>query len=103
MIYYPDQKFIVSSYDYLYLDCGTGSFLGTNSWCEPYKTWKRIYSLKLPENDKILGAVACLWSELVDDETLDGKLWPRVSSLGEVLWSGQQQETVAQVARRLVA
>ncbi len=87
----------------MYLDCGTGSYLGTNSWCEPYKTWKRIYSLPLPDDPRILGSVAAMWSELVTDEILDAKLWPRLAALSEVLWTYTKSNNVANVGRRLGA
>jgi hexosaminidase len=41
-----------------------------------------------PDNlDQIYGAEAALWSEQVDEWSLDSKLWPRVSALAERLWS----------------
>ena len=93
----------MSSYDYLYIDCGTGSLLGGNSWCDPYKTWKKIYTLELPNNDNILGASATSWSEIINDYALDGRLWPRSSVLGEVLWTNSKEDSVPKVARRLGA
>jgi hexosaminidase len=35
----------------------------------------------------ILGAEACLWSELVDEATLDIRLWSRMPALAERFWS----------------
>ena len=29
-----------------------------------------------------------MWGELTDKVNLDGKVWPRASAAGEVLWSG---------------
>ncbi|KAI5968030.1 HEX1 [Candida margitis] len=107
---------IVSSADHLYLDCGYGGFLtndfrysdspengGFNggkggSWCNPYKTWQRIYSFDFlsdltdSEKGRVLGAEAVLWSEQVDFTVLTGKLWPRSAALAESLWSGNRNE-----------
>jgi hexosaminidase len=37
-----------ADYDYLYLDCGRGGWVGfeggLNSWCDPFKTWHHAYS-----------------------------------------------------------
>eukprot|EP01017_Pseudomicrothorax_dubius_P010311 TRINITY_DN13668_c0_g1_i14.p1 TRINITY_DN13668_c0_g1~~TRINITY_DN13668_c0_g1_i14.p1 ORF type:complete len:124 (-),score=27.88 TRINITY_DN13668_c0_g1_i14:123-494(-) len=91
--------------DSLYLDCGTGNYFGGNSWCEPYKTWWQIYNLNLtslvnPEN--ILGAEAALWSELVTEDVLDAKLWPRLVALSEATWTPEFASKTS-VARRLNA
>lgn len=109
---------IVSSSDFLYLDCGFAGFVtndprydvmtnpggdvtfnfGGNggSWCAPYKSWQRIYdydftaNLTAAEAKHVLGAEAPLWSEQVDDVTISSKMWPRAAALGELLWSGNR-------------
>lgn len=109
---------VVSSSDFLYLDCGHGGFLpndprynvqsnpddGVNfnyggnggSWCAPYKTWQRIYDYDFTQNltktqaGHILGAEAPLWSEQVDDVTISSEFWPRAAALGERVWSGNR-------------
>jgi len=84
---------IISNYDVLYLDCGFGNWVGSgNNWCGPYKPWHTIY-----ENDfrgmagnrtsQVLGGEVCSWSEPTDEGTLDSRLWPRASALGERLWA----------------
>ena len=42
---------------------------------------------------KVRGAEACLWSELVDTQTLDVRLWSRLPLLAELFWLGQTQES----------
>ncbi|EXJ64459.1 beta-N-acetylhexosaminidase [Cladophialophora yegresii CBS 114405] len=108
---------VVSSSDFLYLDCGFGgwvtndprynemvnpnvsvpnfNYLGTGgSWCAPYKTWQRIYdydfTLNLTDAQKshVLGAEVPLWSEQVDDTVISSKMWPRAAALAELTWSG---------------
>lgn len=107
---------IVSTNSHLYLDCGYGGWVtndpryldlpenaefnsvsGTGgSWCNPYKTWQRIYSydfvknLTSSERNHILGAEAALWSEQVDSTVLTPKLWPRAAALAESTWSGNR-------------
>ncbi|ODA77962.1 hypothetical protein RJ55_06565 [Drechmeria coniospora] len=110
---------IVSSSDFLYLDCGFGGYVTNDarynvqrnpdpntpsfnyggaggSWCAPYKTWQRIYdydfaaNLTEAEAERVLGAVAPLWSEQVDDTVISGKMWPRAAALAELTWSGNR-------------
>lgn len=88
--FYPRNKFILSPWDFLYLDCGFENPFGGYAWCGDYKTWASIYSFE-PTNyglseDKILGSEACAWSELNNNDNLENKLWPRIVSLGETLW-----------------
>ncbi|KAL1965829.1 hypothetical protein VTN77DRAFT_5150 [Rasamsonia byssochlamydoides] len=110
---------IVSSSDFLYLDCGFGGFVtndprydvmsnpdpstpnfnyGGNggSWCAPYKTWQRIYDYDFTTNlteaqaAHVQGAIAPLWSEQVDDTVVSSKMWPRAAALAELVWSGNR-------------
>lgn len=110
---------IVSSSDFMYLDCGYGGWVSNDprynvqsnpdasvpnfnyqgnggSWCAPYKTWQRIYDYDFTTNltdaeaKHIIGAEAPLWSEQVDSTLLGFKLWPRAAALGELVWSGNR-------------
>jgi hexosaminidase len=113
---------IVSSSDFMYLDCGFGGWVGNDprynvmknpnandttiwnfnwggtggSWCAPYKTWQRIYdydfTLNLTDTQKalVVGAIAPLWSEQVDDAVISSKMWPRAAALAELVWSGNR-------------
>jgi hexosaminidase len=111
---------IVSSSDFLYLDCGQGGWVGNDprynvmekptdglsfnyggkggSWCGPYKTWQRIYdydfTLNLTDSQAkhVLGVIAPLWAEQVDDATVSQKLWPRAAAVGELVWSGNRDD-----------
>jgi hexosaminidase len=110
---------VVSSSDFLYLDCGFGGWVGNDprynemtnpnaslltfnygggggSWCAPYKTWQRIYNydftlnLTAKQKSHVLGAEVPLWSEQVDDTVISSKMWPRAAALAELTWSGNR-------------
>ncbi|XP_049963384.1 probable beta-hexosaminidase fdl [Schistocerca serialis cubense] len=85
---------VVSHVDAWYLDCGWGDFRsGGAGPCGPVATWQTVYSHRpwaaFPSGarSRLLGGEACLWSEKVDDQTLDVRLWPRAAALAERLWS----------------
>lgn len=93
-------KTIFSNYDAWYFDCGYAGWVGAgNNWCAPYKGWQLVYDnsprqlyrnfndTKEENVDSILGGEACMWSEQVAGEAIEGKLWPRGAALGERLWS----------------
>lgn len=110
---------IVSSADFMYLDCGQAGILSNDdrynvmdnpdpdtpnfnyggsggSWCAPYKNWQRIYdydftlNLTSTQAKHVIGASAALWSEQTDDVTISSKVWPRAAALAELVWSGNR-------------
>lgn len=107
---------IVSSGSHLYLDCGVGGWpsndpryvdnvendvfnsVGGGSWCNPYKTWQRIYDYDITANltdaekKHVLGAEAPLFLEQVDSPILTQRIWPRTAALAEMTWSGNRDE-----------
>ena len=105
---YPKNKFILSPYDVLYLDCGVGNKYGGPSWCANYKTWLQIYlfeptSYGLPQN-RILGAEGAAWGEQIDDSNIELKFWPRMASLAETLWGAKRTDiNLAELVKRLNA
>ncbi|XP_050546976.1 chitooligosaccharidolytic beta-N-acetylglucosaminidase-like isoform X2 [Daktulosphaira vitifoliae] len=85
-------KVIVATKEFYYLD--HGFWPPTN-----YHSWKLIYETKLPivnNTHLILGAETCMWSEYVDENSVDFKIWPRTAALAERLWSNPK--TRAQTA-----
>jgi len=55
-----------------------------------------------PEQAKrILGGEACMWSELVDAETVDSRIWPRTAAIAERLWSPKEITDVDSMYVRL--
>ncbi|GAA5964192.1 hypothetical protein JCM8115_002822 [Rhodotorula mucilaginosa] len=92
------HRIIHAASDYLYLDCGAGAWLGNSpegrSWCDPFKSWQKVYSFnpyhKLTKAQKhlILGGEALLWSEQAGPENFDALAWPRAAAAAEVFWTG---------------
>ena len=49
---------------------------------------------------RVLGAEACLWSELVAEDILPQRLWPRLAAVAERLWSSADVTAVDDFYRR---
>ncbi len=50
---------------------------------------------------KVLGAEACIWTELVTDELLDRRVWSRMPAIAERFWSDRRVRDEADMYRRL--
>jgi hexosaminidase len=59
--------------------------------------------LTAEQQTKILGGEACMWSELVDAETVDSRIWPRMAAIAERLWSAKDVTDVDSMYTRLGA
>ncbi|KAF4531844.1 hypothetical protein B566_EDAN000870 [Ephemera danica] len=81
---------IVSNKDAWYLDWG---FHGDG---RSYSTWKRAYDAKMPP--AALGGEVCLWTELIDDFTMDSLLWPRTAAAAERMWSNPDKTDTSNAA-----
>lgn len=49
----------------------------------------------------ILGGEACMWSEYVNSETIESRIFPRLGTIAERLWSPQRVNDVTDMYRRL--
>ncbi|KAG7295936.1 hypothetical protein JYU34_021024 [Plutella xylostella] len=52
-----------------------------------YSNWRRMYSHTLPADPKALGGEVAMWSEYIDANGLDARVWPRAAAVGERLWA----------------
>jgi hexosaminidase len=58
-------------------------------------------SLTEEEKARILGGEVCMWSEQVNERTIDSRIWPRTAAVAERFWSAASVRDVADMYRRL--
>ena len=58
-------------------------------------------SLTPEEKARILGGEATMWTDIVSDENLDNRVWPRTAAIAERLWSPKDVRNVDSMYRRL--
>ncbi|MDE0349035.1 MAG: family 20 glycosylhydrolase [Gammaproteobacteria bacterium] len=56
-----------------------------------------------PDSGRVLGAEACMWTELVTDDLLPLRVWSRMPAIAERLWSDAAVRDVDGMYRRLAA
>jgi hexosaminidase len=58
-------------------------------------------SLSSEEKQRILGGEACMWAEYASPENIDSRIWPRMASVAERLWSPQNVADVNSMYERM--
>ncbi|XP_055616455.1 chitooligosaccharidolytic beta-N-acetylglucosaminidase [Toxorhynchites rutilus septentrionalis] len=76
-------RLIISTKNAWYFDHG---FWGVTN----YYGWRKVYNNKILKNSLILGGEACIWTEFIDEHSLDSRTWPRLAAVGERLWADPQ-------------
>ncbi len=60
-------------------------------------------NLSSEEKERILGGEATMWSEYVNWENIDSRIWPRTAAIAERFWSPQNTTDMASMYRRMEA
>jgi hexosaminidase len=60
-----------------------------------------VASLTPEQAARIMGGEACMWAEMVGQETVDSRVWPRTAAIAERLWSPKDVTDVESMYARL--
>lgn len=102
-------KVIYSTVGHWYLDCGFGRWKPDmkNGVCDPYTPWQTFYEYRpwkeYSHSELALGGEVCLWSEQVETDSLETRLWPRTAAFAERVWSDPLERNDYDVYTRLVS
>lgn len=103
------HKVIYSTVGHWYLDCGFGRWKPDmqHGVCDPYTPWQSFYEyrpwVEYSHPELTLGGEVCLWSEQVETDTLETRLWPRSAAFAERIWSDPTGQSNYDIYTRLVS
>ena len=60
-------------------------------------------NLTAEEKERILGGESTMWSEYVDAENIDSRIWPRNAAIAERFWSPQSTTDITSMYQRMEA
>jgi hexosaminidase len=60
-----------------------------------------VAALSPDEKARILGGEPTMWTDIVSDENLDNRVWPRTAAIAERLWSPREVRDVDSMYQRL--
>ena len=70
----------------------------------PLPEFAKIEPLTPEQEKNILGGEACMWTEMVNEHTIDSRIWPRLAAIAEKLWTPKDMTVdVKDMYRRLMA
>jgi hexosaminidase len=58
-------------------------------------------TLTSDQKARVLGGEATMWTDIVSDENMDNRIWPRTAAIAERLWSPQEVENIDSMYQRL--
>ncbi|XP_063909245.1 probable beta-hexosaminidase fdl [Zophobas morio] len=103
------HKVIYSTVGQWYLDCGFGMWKPsmTSGVCDPYTPWQKFYKHRPwvinGYRELALGGEVCLWTEEVEVDSLETRIWPRSAAFAERVWSDPDTMNDYDVYSRLVS